>query len=103
MEEYKIRMIEEKDDLCLKILKLENFIDSNEDYYKLTFKNKLYMAMQYCHMKKYLKYLMKRIDANITQDELDDYLQEKADKAKKMKAAKKASKTPKTKKKNETK
>lgn len=102
MEEYKIRMIEEKTCLVNKIFKIKEFTKS-EEYKKLNLKHKFHMKMQFFYMKKYLKYLMKRIDANITQEELDDYLQKKVDKEKKMKAAKKASRTPKTKKKNETK
>jgi hypothetical protein len=103
MEEFKVRMLEELHDLSHKITKVVTFIKESNEYKNLSFKNKFYMARQCYHMKKYHKYLMKRIDINTTQEEIDEYNQRKADKEKKMKAAKKASKTIKPKKKNETK
>lgn len=104
MEEFKIRMIEEVHDLGNKITNLAVFVKESNDFKNLSFKNKVYMVMQKYHMKKYYKYLMKRIDLNTTQEEIDEYNQRKADKEKKMKVAKKASKTNnKAKKRNETK
>ena len=102
MEEFKIRMLEELHELSHRITDLITLKESN-DYKNLSLKNKFYMCSQCYHMKKYHEYLMKRIDINTTQEEIDEYNQRKADKEKKMKMAKKANKNTKSKKKNETK
>ena len=73
MEDFKVRMMDEAHTLWNRIMSLEDFITTSDEYYKFTFKKKLAMRMQLFFMRRYYFWLCTRIHMHCTADDITEY------------------------------
>lgn len=73
MEGFKVRMMDESQALWNKIMSLEDFIATSDEYQEFTFKQKFVMLMQLFCMRSYYHCLCKRVSMHCTLDEITEY------------------------------
>ena len=74
MEDYKVRLLDESQALWGKIMSLEDFIATRDEYQEFTFKQKFAMRMQLFFMRKYYFWLCNRISWHCTTEDLEEYV-----------------------------
>ena len=73
MEDFKVRLMDEAQMLWEKIMGLEDFISTRDEYRAFTFKQKFAMRMQLFFMRRYYFWLCDRISWHCTTEELEEY------------------------------
>lgn len=74
MEDFKVRLMDEAQSLWNKIMSLEDFIATRNEYQEFTCKQKLAMRMQLFFMRRYYFWLCHRISMHCTAVEVDEYI-----------------------------
>lgn len=73
MEDFKVRMMDEAQALWNKIMSLEDFISTRDEYRAFTFKQKFAMRMQLFFMRRYYFWLCNRISWHCTTEDIEEY------------------------------
>lgn len=73
MEDFKVRMMDEAQALWNKIMSLEDFISTRDEYRAFTLKQKFAMRMQLFFMRRYYFWLCNRISWHCTTEDLEEY------------------------------
>ena len=73
MEDYKVRLLDEAQALWNKIMSLEDFIATRDEYQEFTCKQKFAMRMQLFFMRRYYFWLCNRISLHCTAEDMDEY------------------------------
>lgn len=73
MEDYKVRLMDEAQVLYEKIMSLEDFITTRDEYQEFTFKQKFAMRMQLFFMRRYYFWLCNRISWHCTTEDFEEY------------------------------
>lgn len=74
MEDFKVRLMDESQSLWEKIMRLEAFIATRNEYQKFTCKQKVAMRMQLFFMHRYYFWLCHRISMHCTAEEMEEYI-----------------------------
>jgi hypothetical protein len=73
MEDFKVRLMDEAQSLWNKIMALEDFIATRDEYQEFTCKQKFTMRMQLFFMRRYYFWLCRRISIHCTAEEVEEY------------------------------
>ena len=73
MEDYKVRLMDEAQMLYEKIMSLEDFITTRDEYQEFTCKQKFAMRMQLFFMRRYYFWLCNRISWHCTTEDIEEY------------------------------
>lgn len=73
MEDFKVRLMDEAQMLWEKIVALEDFITTRDEYKEFTFKQKFAMRIQLFFMRRYYFWLCNRISMHCTLAEVEEY------------------------------
>lgn len=73
MEDFKVRLIDESQTLWNKIMSLEDFISTRDEYRAFTLKQKFAMRMQLFFMRRYYFWLCNRISWHCTTEDIEEY------------------------------
>lgn len=73
MEGFKVRLLDESQALWEKIMKLEDFLYTSDEYQKFTFKQKFAMRMQLFFMRRYYFWLCNRVTMHCTAEDIEEY------------------------------
>lgn len=73
MEDFKVRLMDEAQSLWNKIMSLEDFIATRDEYQEFTCKQKFAMRMQLFFMHRYYFWLCHRISMHCTAAEVEEY------------------------------
>lgn len=74
MEGFKVRLMDEAQALWNKIMSLEDFITTRDEYQEFSFKQKVAMRMQLFFMRRYYFWLCNRISMHCTTEEVEEYI-----------------------------
>lgn len=73
MEGFKVRLMDEAQMLWEKIVGLEDFIATRNEYQEFTFKQKFAMRMQLFFMRRYYFWICNRISMHCTLTDVEEY------------------------------
>ena len=73
MEDFKVRLLDEAQALWDKIMGLEDFISTRDEYHDMTLKQRFGLHMQLFFMRRYYFWLCNRISWHCSVDDIDEY------------------------------